>query len=278
MHPAIEDFLERKRAVQGLRPRTIKNYKNNLDLFMRHVNHKALIRIGEKDIISFLGRFDNIATKTNRFATLKLFFEWLYDTGLIPSDPTRNLDKVRPKIKAMERIDRSMLLTNSELRRMFEACVTLEERMILRMLYSSGIRARELTNLKIENIDLKARRGYLPERKRKRQGGPFRFDSKTTTHLQHYIAWKRRSRGLLLGFSYYKLRLMLLKIAKRAGITQKRIHPHLFRHMWATKMNEMGVDLHTQQILGGWEGPRMPMRYAHPSVKKEKHEYDKAFK
>lgn len=140
--------------------------------------------------------------------------------------------------------------------------VNLRDQAILELLLCSGIRAKELINLDICDVNFKKRVVYILDK----QGDDIRspgiknyeesevmISPSCARAIKEYIQSRncneKDSEALFIGEKTYKERLTrrgLEKIIKRcsenAGVDNRRVYPHLFRHTCATMMHKSGID------------------------------------
>lgn len=190
------------------------------------------------------------------------FFRWLEDTGQILTAPVAKRKK--PGVFQPERLPN--VINEEEAVKILESCPAktpngLRNRAILELLYSTGIRRRELVNLNVSD--------FSPERQEltviKGKGGKSRivpvgeYASRfTESYLKLIRPWMARENETALfvssttgtRLSLQNMDKLLQKIIKQSGVT-KRVTPHTFRHSMATHLLRSGADLrHIQAILG----------------------------
>jgi len=168
-----------------------------------------------------------------------------------------------------------MVLSQEEVARLINAALTPFHRIILMTLYSTGVRRAELARLKISDIDSQRMVIHV-------QGGKGRKDRdimlspKLLSALREYWRGLKRKPTQWLfpgGCShaadcpitpktvYYACR----HAAQRAGLQEKKIHPHTLRHCFATHLLESGADLRTIQLLLGHRDLEETTIYLHLS-------------
>jgi site-specific recombinase XerD len=166
------------------------------------------------------------------------------------------------------------ILSQEEVTRLIDAARTPFHRILLVTLYATGVRNAELTHLKVSNIDSQRMVIHI-------QGGKGRADRdvmlspKLLEELRQH--WRRlrtkRSVWLFPGNRWHNggqpidtkvPRDACQQAAQRAGL-QKRVHPHILRHCFATHLLEAGADLRTIQILLGHRDLKETAIYLHLS-------------
>jgi site-specific recombinase XerD len=166
------------------------------------------------------------------------------------------------------------VLSREEVAQMIEGALTPLHRIILMLLYATGLRRAELTRLKLSDIDSKRMVIHV-------QGGKGRKDRdvmlspKLLEALREY--WRslphkpkewlfpsRQRRHAQSPMTCKVVWYACQQAALRAGL-KKDIHPHTLRHCFATHLLEAGVDLRTIQILLGHSDLKATTVYLHLS-------------
>lgn len=143
---------------------------------------------------------------------------------------------------------------NEEKDNYLKVITRIRDKLILTILYSSGLRISELLNLVIRDIDLDER--TIRIRGKGEKDRIVLFDKKTKALIEEYLSKrKKESKYLVVNRAGNPLtsryvQLMIKKYGKKAGIN-KKVTPHLLRHSFATHLLKNGVDIRViQQLLG----------------------------
>lgn len=160
------------------------------------------------------------------------------------------------------------ILSREEVKALLEAPGQLRDRAVLAVMYGSGLRVAEVTQLKPGDID--ARRNVLRVRQGKgRRDRQTLLPPKLLELLRAY--WRTERPGLwMFPSSTDRTRPIVPKViflacrraAQMAGIS-KPVHPHLLRHAFATHLLESDTNLRTIQILLGHANLETTARYLH---------------
>ena len=161
------------------------------------------------------------------------------------------------------------IIEEDEIQSILNVCDNLKHKTIICLLYACGLRIGELINLKLEHlntttIDIVLAKG------RKDRIVPYPENLKQL--IEKYIAeynpkiylfngWKNEPQ-----YTESSIRQFLNKYASLAGI-KKHIHPHLFRHSYATHSLEQGINLYFLQEILGHNKPTTTAIYLHTSRK-----------
>jgi len=267
MEKFLKEYLTILRFEKNLSENTIQSYEIDLKKFFAFLKKKNVNDLNDvtSEIIS--SYFDeqrkigiDTATVARYMSSIKGFWKYLEDSNYIEKNPTEKLYSVKksrklPSVLSFEEIEKILQSVNTD------TYLGIRDRAILELFYSSGLRVTELINLKISDLFfedevirvfgkgskeriipigqsaiywineyLKSSRPLL-EKKMKSQN--YVFLNKRGTKLSRMWIWKI--------FNFY---------ANQAGI-KKEIHPHTFRHSFATHLIERGADLRAvQEMLG----------------------------
>lgn len=194
-------------------------------------------------------------------AGLKFFYrEMTRDTAKADHIPYPKEEKTLPKI-----------LSRKELLQLFDGALNPKHRLILRLMYSSGLRRAELVNLKIADID--TRDGKCRIKINKSKGAKDRYtvlSKKVLEEMRAYFLACRPKVYLFNGqkkgepVSYGLLRHITLKAKERSGIT-KPVNLHILRHCFASHALEDGMSLRVLQEILGHSSLQTTMVYLHVS-------------
>lgn len=261
--------------IKQVKSETLEAYKKHLFLYQRK-NGKTL----------------SGSTINGRLIQVKIFFQFLCQKGSVFSNPAENLEmprQTRPLPRGIMTVKEiTRILKQPDLKKL----LGYRDRTILEMLYATGIRAGELTRLKIADVDFKKKLLRITKGK----GGKDRFvplNTPTCRFLKRYLSkfrielaqcprpcghnWRERAKtgeGVLFLTSYGGaltccwLATMLKKYIKQAGITKEVAPCHSFRHSVATHLLEDGMDIRYVQAFLGHENIQTTQVYTH--VEKEK--------
>ncbi|MBC7090283.1 MAG: tyrosine-type recombinase/integrase, partial [Methanobacteriaceae archaeon] len=153
-----------------------------------------------------------------------------------------NEDEVKRLIRAVDTDTRQRKFTRTR------------DKLILSLLYSSGLRVSEVVSLKVNDIDLKDR--TIRIRGKGNKDRIVLFDQKTKKLLKEYLHERsQESEYLFLNrfgnpLTPRYIQITIKKYAIKAGI-KKKVTPHILRHSFATHLLKNGVDIRAiQQLLG----------------------------
>lgn len=255
----FQDYLYSKRYSQN----TIQVYVEVVKTFIRFHNnpelsatYKTLIQEFNLNYILRKGLSESYQNQLINSLKLYLFVNEVPDVT----------------ISAIERPKRAQnlptVLSLNEIERILNSPKNTKHRTILSLIYSSGLRAGELINLRISDIDSDRMVIHIREAKGKKDRiVPL---SKSVLELLriYYVDYKPKNflfNGSEGGpYSYASLRAIFRKAVEQADI-KKKCTLHTLRHSYATHLLESGVNLRFIQDLLGHSSPKTTMIYTHVS-------------
>lgn len=271
----IEQFITAKR-IDGLSEKTLSNYRQQLEMFAKQTR-KAVNQISTDDIreyIVYLAKDRNIKQSSvdTYIAYLKSFFAWLTVEEIIKRDPTMKI-----KSGKFDKRSSRKSLKIEEQEKIREACKDKREKSLIEFLISSGCRLSEIVNITISDINFEEKSGIVTGKGNKKR--KIYFSTRCNMYLQEYIQERKGdNKALFLSKKrpYENLdKRSIQKIIRDIGnrINLKNLHPHIFRHTFATNCLNMGMDIVTIQRLLGHSNLQTTQIYAQLSDENIKNEY-----
>ena len=267
LQAAIADYVETLTLERGRSDNTVSAYKSDLMHFTVFVEKFSIKTINEvtpdsiKKFFSFLDDCGLRVTSASRYySSLKGFFLYLISEGRLKSSPLARLaaPKMSRRLPETLSIEEMFLLLSMP---DDKDTLGLRDRAMLETLYACGLRVSELINLKLSDLLLDDGVVRVVGKGDKERVTP--IGSSAIQWLNEYFS---RSRPLLSKMQQsgnhvflnsrgkHLSRMGVWKIIRayvlKAGITH-HVHPHLFRHSFATHLIEGGADLRAvQEMLG----------------------------
>ena len=255
------EFLKGKRFSKS----TITSYSNFILEFLRFTDQKPVNKLDENDVRNYIewavsSLNYTISTHRQMVSGFK-HFAYFYPACQI------NIDKIH-----MPKKDRKLpvVLSIEEVLSLLQATKNLKHRVVIAILYASGLRIGEIINLKLSDFDFKRKQLHI-------QNGKGRKDRYTTIAeslfpliKNYYNTYKpeiyfiENPKGGK--YSPQSIRSFLKKSSKLASIS-KVVTPHTLRHSYATHMLEQGIDIRHIQELLGHSRPETTMIYTHVTRK-----------
>jgi site-specific recombinase XerD len=145
-----------------------------------------------------------------------------------------------------------VVLSKKEIGNMIMATKNLSHRLMIQIMYSSGLRVSEVINLKWEDIDFNRNIIHLKLAK----GGKDRIVMLSPKVKKSLVMFCRKKEGLIFvsnrnkKYSLTTIEKVVSNVAKKAGVT-KKVTPHSLRHSFATHLLENGTDIrYIRDLLG----------------------------
>jgi len=272
--PLIQSFfLDGLVTMKGLRPSSVRSYRDALKLFLRFVADDArrkitcltLADLTFGRVLNFLRHLDVVRhnrarTRNQRLAVLHTFFEYaaLRMPEMLPvAEQVAAIPAKRtppPETKFLQRDEVTALFDTMPTRGRH----AIRDRSLLLFLYNTGARVQEAVDLRVQDLDLGAVvRARLHGKGDKWRTCPLWAD--TARHLRLLLAssplrgpqdpvFTSRRGQPLTRFGIYKIaRRHTRRLETRLG----RIGPHVFRHTTAMHLLEAGVEVN---VIRGWLG------------------------
>ena len=277
----VINFLEYLKYERRLSDNTIDSYGENLLLISNNLK-KNLISLNNNEIRTFLLNTSATArTKAHYLTVLNSFYKYLVFTDKLKNNPcygikSPKLEKKLPTYLTNEEIDKllNMRLTKP---------VDYRNKAMLELIYATGARISEITNLELNQIDYDECVIRVTGKGKKERIIP--FGDASSKALKEYIENYRvflikndTCNYVFINKNGMKIsRQMVFKIlkslAKKAGI-EKEVSPHTLRHSFATNLLNNGADLRIIQELLGHENLETTEIYSHLQNKKIEEDYN----
>ena len=258
MDEQVELFLQHLAEERGLSANTTAAYRTDLEQFGAFVRERNLSEwntVTHEDLLAFLlflreRRYAN-STVARRTAAVKSFYAYLTSEGLVPGDPTEQIDSPKvdrylPKSLTPTQVDELMELPLRD-----PTPERLRDKGMLELLYATGVRVSELVALNLKDLNMESESVRCVGK-----GGRERIlpiSSSATTALEEYldIARAQLARGaaqkteaLFLNHRGKRLTrqgfwLILKGYAEDMGLGD--LTPHMLRHSFASHMLSGGA-------------------------------------
>ncbi|MBU1051456.1 MAG: tyrosine-type recombinase/integrase [Nanoarchaeota archaeon] len=270
------ELLEKLKAelkIRGFSPLTVRNYTFFVNKFLKKTNKKEK-ELDKEDVKAYLSEmFDTKSKNTIMLAgaSLKFFFKEVLKKDF-EGIPLPKKEKKLPEV-----------LTKSEVRNLIESTDTIKSRLIVSLLYSTGLRVSELVNLKVSDLNLDEKTGWV-RRGKGNKDRLFVMSENLSEELKDYFDTRGKENEYVFSKTKPLTTRNIQKIIKgtkeRAGITKKTT-PHTLRHSFATHLLEQGVDIRLIQVMLGHASLNTTQVYTHISseqLKKVANPFDGLFK
>jgi len=290
---AIERFLRFLAAERGASPLTLKSYREDLRQLEEFLRSAGCRSPGEASSV-ILRRFAGglhaagyaASSVARKLASTRSFYAFGQREGWVPANPAKPLRSPKRSRKLPK------FLTGEEIGRLLAApqpgrAGGLRDQAILEVMYSSGVRVRELVSL--DDADLDIRGGTVRVRGKGRRERLGIVGSHAQRALQSWLAARPRPavappRGAPrpLFTNKFGRRLSVRGVARllekhlaAAGLS-KRASPHTLRHSFATHLLDAGADIRSVQELLGHKSLVTTQIYTHVTTTRLREAFDKA--
>lgn len=284
----LEDFANHLTFERQLSANTVSSYKSDVASFLEYcqANEIAPQSATPEFLDQYLYQLRVIehlapASVFRKTEAVKSFYKFLLIEEQITEDPTRFLKspKLAQKIPVQlsrEEMDRLLSYPAEK----FDEIRTVT---IIELLYAAGLRVSELINLRLENVNLQEGWVLAFGKGGKQRFVPIhpqacrRLKQYIDAREAHFAAKTTVASELFLNKNGKKISRQsvwkdLAALGRLAGISQP-LHPHLFRHTFASHLLQGGADLRSLQEMLGHANLTTTQIYTHLNVGdlKEKH-------
>ena len=278
MHHLIDEYLSFLAVEKGAAGNTIEAYSRDLNRYADFVGdlHISDIRkVGVEDVISYLSHLhaEKLASNSvNRaLAALRGFYKYLLREKKIDAAPVAHIELARvwmrlPDVLSRDDMKRLLIQPGSL------TPAAIRDSAMLELMYATGLRVSELIALTVNSINWQV--GYLVamgkgQKERVVPLGRAAYDSvesyltkargRFLKERGNDILFLNRSGAGLTRQGFWKI---VKKYAAKAHLGAE-VHPHTFRHSFATHLLEGGADLRSVQIMLGHADISTTQIYTH---------------
>jgi integrase/recombinase XerC len=287
---ARAEFVRHLALELNRSPHTVRAYDGDLGSLLHHAADPGVCAVGELDVHllrSWLARLRaegaSRATLARRGSTARTFTAWAHRTGRLGTDPGLLLAAPKPlrTLPEVLRADEAAALVDVP----GDEVVDLRDRLVLELLYATGVRVGELCGLDVDDVDAARRVVRVLGKGRKERAVPYGVPAQRAL-----AAWLRRGRpawagpragpALLLGARGGRIDPRTVR-----GVVHRRLAdvpgapdlgPHGLRHTAATHLLEGGADLRSVQELLGHATLATTQIYTHVSIERLRKSYERA--
>lgn len=289
----LKDFCVYLEVERNFSKHTIRAYNSDILAFLiwldtvkpEEVNHNKI-----KEYLAFIQRFNYSKTTLSRkISAIRTFYRFLYRERLIDTNPINSIhspkkNKSLPKFLTGNEIEQ--ILNNIKI----DTPAGYRNRAILELLYATGMRVSELSELNFENLNLEENEITVFGKGSKER--IVLISTRAKEFLEKYIKLVRNmvpqqpcipdaepKSPVFINKTGYRLQPQSVRAALKEIVQKielpKVVTPHVFRHSFATKLLENGADLRVVQELLGHASISNTQIYTHVSTERLKLVYDK---
>ena len=284
MSELLLDYIEHIEVEGGRSSHTAENYSLYLERFIEFSDDITVDKITSEVVRKYrlwLNRYKN--DNGDRLSTITQNYHLIALRGFLNYLSKRDIPSLSPEKIELPKVSRKQVtfLHYDEVERLLEQVKTVNEtglrdRAIIELLFSSGLRVSELTNLNRDHINT-TRREFMVRGKGQKDRPVFISES-ASMHVNNYLKARHDSLPpLFISYSrnneitnsgnYRRLgprsvQRIINKYARLAGIT-KHVSPHTMRHSFATDLLMNGADIRSVQVMLGHSSIATTQVYTH---------------
>ena len=290
----IEDFKTYLSVEKNFSEHTLAAYASDIVSYILWLDNVSCTNVDFnklREYLHFIQRFDyKKTTIARKVASIRTFYKFLFRERYIDSNPALSLSapkrpKSLPKFLTPEEVEQ--ILNNVKI----ETPAGFRNRVILELLWATGMRISELSNLNFGDLNLDENEIRVFGKGAKER--IVLVSERAKGYLVQYINSARKliapeyntneindDTPLFINNTGYRLqnktvRKVINEIVEKIELP-KKVTPHVFRHSFATKLIENGADLRVVQELLGHAGISNTQIYTHISMKHMKDVYEAA--
>lgn len=273
MQETFTKYINYLEAEKNASPYTVRNYRNDLMDFFHFLKAEKVVSLKEVDkhvIRNYMSELMELGRKKStircKVSPIRSFYRYLMREGMVSINPTAGV--------SLPKMDRRLpsFLTQKEIENIIDATKKIinatnpakptgqRDRAFFELLYASGLRVSELVNLNLAHVNLDTREILVHGK-----GSKERVVLMGKPAADALIGYIKRGRPELMGkkagnalfinryggrITERSVQKIVEQYARKAGI-DRRVHPHMLRHTFATHMLDGGADLRVvQELLG----------------------------
>ena len=291
----IEEFKTYLSVEKNFSEHTLSAYCSDIVSYILWLNGESCTGVNFdklREYLHFIQRFDykktTIARKT---ASIRTFYKFMFREKYIDTNPALSLSapkrpKPLPKFLTPEEVEQ--ILNNVKI----DTPAGYRNRVILELLWATGMRVSELSNLNFGDINLEENEIRVFGKGAKER--IVLMSDRAKGYLKQYIDSVRQlivvqgyttpsqedDSPLFINNTGYRLQNKTIRKVINDTVEKielpKKVTPHVFRHSFATKLIENGADLRVVQELLGHAGISNTQIYTHVSMKHMREVYENA--
>lgn len=266
----LRAYLNWSKNIRQVTTSTYENKTVMLKRFVKEIGLEDIIELSNKTFDKWVqkrimkkcntGRQYNINSVRTEIAVIVAWLEWLKDMDYKLKIKTRMI--IKPKAIPSRR----KWYTSNDIAKVLDHCEDLIDEVMIRVLFDTGLRAREFVNLKLSDID---NRTIYVFGKGRKQGWVYISEYTRerlnlwvqVMHIKDYIWIKGTRRDYYGQMSVDGIRKRLKAVFKRAGFDDFQMHE--MRHSFATDLRNKGADMDVIQKLMRHSSLQVTQHYLH---------------
>ena len=287
----IDSFLNYIRFEKRFSPHTVRSYQNDLSQFEIYLRNnyeeepvKSTYSMVRSWIVSLVEEKLDPSSVNRKIASLRSYFKFLQRQDLINKDPMTKIKVLKTKKQLPHFVKEADMVVALDQVVFKDDHDGWRERLVMELLYGTGIRLSELINLKENQVNLRERTIKVLGKRNKERVIP--FGESLVEVIQGYRKIRNKEvdvndHGCLLvnntgGKCYAMLvyRIVSKNLGKYSSVEKKS--PHVLRHTFATHLLNKGAEINAVKDLLGHSSLAATQVYTHNSMEKLKKVFDQA--
>lgn len=287
---AVDEFLSYLNLQKRFSPLTTKNYAIDLKQFFNFLNQEVydsrLSEISYQHVRSFIASLIDKKKSTvsvnRKISCLKSFFKYALKNNLISNNPMQKIQGPKTPKRLPVFIDENQIDKIFNQLKFDSGFEGIRNKLLIDVLYQTGLRRAELINLKETDLDLISLQLKVLGKRNKERIIPFSIHLKRS--IQEYLNAKQEN-NLINSFLFVNLKNIQLSPQALTKIvseilsevtTNKKKSPHVLRHTFATHLLNRGADINAVKELLGHANLSATQIYTHNTIEKLKKSYNQA--
>ena len=287
---AVAEFLSYLNLQKRFSPLTTKNYAVDLKQFFNFLNQEVydsrLSEISYQHVRSFIASLIDKKKSTvsvnRKISCLKSFFKYAIKNNLISNNPMQKIQGPKTPKRLPVFIDENQIDKIFNQLKFDSGFEGIRNKLLIDVLYQTGLRRAELINLKETDLDLISLQLKVLGKRNKERIIPFSIHLKRS--IQEYLNAKQEN-NLINSFLFVNLKNIQLSPQALTKIvseilsevtTNKKKSPHVLRHTFATHLLNRGADINAVKELLGHANLSATQIYTHNTIEKLKKSYNQA--
>lgn len=289
-YPQLQAFLDYLLFEKRYSKHTLLSYQNDLEQFFAYLASQfdapALEQITAMYVRSWLAELkeEKLSSKSinRKISALKSFFKYQLKTGNLDKSPMATVTAPRVNKRLPVFVEQKDMATLFDYVEFSDDWKGRTERLVLQLLYSTGMRLSELINLKESQLDRSQAQVKVVGKGNKERVIP--VPAELLQHLQEYVQEKplrdptvsnvfvtAKGKPLQPRSVYAFVKHYLGQVT-----TIQKKSPHILRHSFATHLMNNGAELNAVKELLGHSSLAATQIYTHNTIEKLKEVFKKA--